>query len=47
MTTAALITMILVQVSVTIITLYFFFKVLKAPKQSEPDSFEDNDDEVK
>lgn len=46
MTTSAIILMILVQVSVTLITLYFFIKVLKAPKKSEPDSFVDNDEEV-
>lgn len=45
MTTSALIMMILVQVSVTVITIYFFVKVLKAPKREEPDSFVENDDE--
>lgn len=45
MTTSALITMILVQVTVTIITAYFFIKVLKAPKKPEPDSFVENDNE--
>ena len=43
MTTSAIITMVLVQVSVSIITIYFFRKVLKAPKKAEPDSFEGND----
>jgi hypothetical protein len=43
MTTSALITMVLVQVSVTVITGYFFLKVLRAPKRPEPDSYEDND----
>jgi heme/copper-type cytochrome/quinol oxidase subunit 2 len=46
MTTSALIMMILVQVSVTIITIYFFVKVLKTPKREEPDSFTDNDDDL-
>lgn len=35
--------MVLVQVTVTLITGYFFLKVLRAPKKPEPDSFEDND----
>lgn len=37
--------MVLVQVSVTLITAYFFLKVLRAPKRPEPDSFEDNENE--
>lgn len=45
MTTSALIMMVVVQLTVTGVTLYFFIKVLKAPKKQEPDSFEDNDDE--
>ena len=36
--------MLLVQVSVTLITGYFFMKVLKAPKRPEPDSYDENDD---
>lgn len=43
MTTIAIVTMILIQVSVTIITGYFFLKVLRTPKKPEPDSFEEND----
>ncbi len=43
MTTSALIMMVLVQVSVTIVTGYFFIKVLKAPKKQESDSFTEND----
>lgn len=38
MTTEALIMMITVQLGVTFATLYFFIKVLKAPKK-EPDSY--------
>ncbi|EMR04287.1 hypothetical protein ADICEAN_00573 [Cesiribacter andamanensis AMV16] len=38
--------MIVVQLSVTIITGYFFLKVLRAPKRPEPDSFSENDDEI-
>lgn len=44
MTTSALIMMILVQVTVTIITGYFFFKVLRTPPKQEPDSYSENDD---
>lgn len=43
MTTSALITMVVVQLSVTVITAYFFLKVLRAPKRPEPDSYEDNE----
>lgn len=43
MTTSALITMVLVQVSVTVITAYFFIKVLRTPPKPEPDSYEEND----
>lgn len=45
MTTSAIIMMVFVQVSVTIITIYFFLKVLRTPKREEPDSFVDNDDD--
>jgi len=44
MTSSALILMILVQLSVTLITGYFFFKVLKTPPRQEPDSYSENDD---
>ena len=44
MTTSALILMIVIQLSVTVITGYFFFKVLKTPARHEPDSFSENDD---
>lgn len=46
MSTSALITMILVQVTVTVVTAYFFFKVLRTPPNPEPDSFSENDDEA-
>ncbi len=36
--------MVLVQVLVTIITAYFFFKVLNTPARPEPDSYSENDD---
>ena len=45
MTTSALILMIIVQVSVTCLTGYFFYKVLKTPPKAEPDSYSENDDE--
>jgi hypothetical protein len=45
MTTSALITMLVVQITVTLITGYFFLRVLRAPKRPEPDSFTENDDE--
>jgi hypothetical protein len=45
MTTSALITMLVVQITVTLITGYFFFRVLRAPKRPEPDSYTDNDEE--
>lgn len=41
MTTSALITMVLVQVTVTVVTAYFFWKVLKTPPKPEPDSYEE------
>ena len=44
MSTAAIITMILVQGTITVITAYFFFKVLRTPPKPEPDSYFDNDD---
>lgn len=36
--------MVSVQLSVTVITIYFFLKVLRAPKKPEPDSYDENDD---
>lgn len=39
MTTAALVTMITVQALVTIISGYFFWKVLTAKPKPEPDSY--------
>lgn len=37
--------MIVVWSSVTLTTIYFFSKVLRAPKRPEPDSYSENDDE--
>lgn len=45
MSTAALIFMLIVQVSVTALTIYFFYRVLKAPQRPEPDSYSENDDD--
>lgn len=45
MNTSALILMIVVWSSVTFITIYFFSKVLRSPKNPEPDSYSENDDE--
>lgn len=45
MTTEALIMMVMVQLGVTLATLYFFIKVLKAPKKKEPDSYVNNEDD--
>jgi hypothetical protein len=45
METKALVLVTVVWVSVTLITGYFFYKVLTIPSKSEPDSFSDNDEE--
>lgn len=45
MSTQALIMMITTVTVVTGITGYFFYKVLTTPPRSEPDSYEDNDDQ--
>ena len=45
MTTEAFIMMVTVQLGVTIATLYFFIKVLKAPKKQETDSFVKNEED--
>lgn len=39
MSVSAIITMLLVQVSVTLITGYFFLKVLRSPPKPEEDSY--------
>lgn len=46
MNTSALIMMIATQGIVTIVTGYFFIRVLKTPPKPEPDSFSENDDVV-
>jgi heme/copper-type cytochrome/quinol oxidase subunit 2 len=45
MNSSALVTMVITQVLVTFFMVYFFVKVLRAPKQVEPDSYSDNDEE--
>lgn len=45
MNTSAMILMATVQIIVIAITGYFFWKVLKTPAKTEPDSFSENDDE--
>ena len=45
MSNSALIMMIIVQLTVTLITGYFFYRVLKTPPRPEPDSFSENDEE--
>ena len=47
MNTSALIMMIATQVIVTFVTGYFFVRVLKTPPKPEPDSFSENDDEIR
>lgn len=45
MTTGAFVLMVTVQLTVTIVTAYFFWKVLNTPPRREPDSYEDNDND--
>lgn len=45
MSTSALILMVSVQVTVTVVTAYFFYRVLKSPAKPEPDSYSENDDD--
>lgn len=47
MNTSALTMMLFVEISVTAITVYFFWKVLTAKPKREPDSYEDNDDDLR
>ena len=47
MNTSALIMMITTQVIVTFITGYFFLRVLKTPPKPEPDSYIENNEEVR
>ena len=45
MSSGAFTLMLLVQLSVTVITGFFFWKVLKTPPKAEPDSYDDNDND--
>ena len=45
MKTEAIITMVLAQGTVIVITAYFFYKVLTIKPKPEPDSYSENDDE--
>ena len=45
MSSIALTMMISTVTIVALITVYFFWKVLKTPPREEPDSFSENDDE--
>jgi hypothetical protein len=47
MNSSALFLMVTVQLLVIIATGYFFYKVLTIPPRPEPDSYSDNDDELK
>jgi hypothetical protein len=47
METQALTTMVIAKVLVTVITSYFFYLVLKTPPKQEPDSYSENDEEVR
>lgn len=44
MNTSALIMMITTEVIVTLVTGYFFLRVLKTPPKPEPDSYNENDE---
>lgn len=47
MNNSALILMIVTQVAVAAVTIYFFRKVLKSPPKPEPDSYSENDDVIR
>lgn len=38
--------MLVTEIAVTLITAYFFFKILFTKKHEEPDSYSGNDDEI-
>jgi len=44
MSNSALTMMLCAQITVTVITLYLFWKVVSTPPKAEPDSFVENDD---
>lgn len=45
MSTSALTMMLFAEITVTAVTLYFFWKVLTTPPKKEPDSYELNDND--
>ena len=45
MNTGALVMMVVTEGLITILTVYFFYKVLTIKKHEEPDSFTENDDQ--
>lgn len=45
MNTGAFITMVVVELIVTILTIWFFYKVLTIKPKPEPDSYSENDEE--
>lgn len=45
MNTSALLMMLVTEVAITVITCYFFWRVLKTPPRNEPDSYSENDNE--
>ncbi|MBI1837175.1 MAG: hypothetical protein HYR91_07900 [Flavobacteriia bacterium] len=45
MSSSGLTMMLITEISITVITGYFFFKVLFTKPNSEPDSYLENDDE--
>lgn len=45
MSTEGLTMMLATEITVTLITLYFFLKILRTPNKQEPDSYSENDSE--
>lgn len=45
MNSSALTMMLTTEIVVTVITIYYFIKILKTPPKQEPDSFSENDSE--
>ena len=45
MSTTGLLMMVATEAIITVITFYFFWKVLSTPSRPEPDSFSENDDQ--
>ena len=44
MNSSALAMMLVTEVIITAITIYFFWRVLKTPPEPEPDSYSENED---